>query len=155
MCENSIHWIEHLFVELKLVHTAEYLESLKSSYNVAGKLFTPKSPNATPLTTPNIVITEVPICAIMPNFLVRRRVLNPMLYATSGTILAGKGVCVRGVSGIYASVYARALLDTAPSMLSFPIWVLHKIIKILDRANSNLIREAVNLAVINQFNVQF
>jgi len=62
---------------LTLVHTKEYLTSLFSSYNVA-------------------VITEVPICAVMPNFLVRRRVLNPMLYATSGSILAGKIALERG-----------------------------------------------------------
>lgn len=62
---------------LTLVHTEEYLKSLFSSYNVA-------------------VITEVPICAIMPNFLVRSRVLNPMLYATSGSILAAKVALERG-----------------------------------------------------------
>jgi histone deacetylase 11 len=64
---------EHLL----LVHTPEYLKSLKSSRTVA-------------------YITEIFIVALMPNSLVRWRVLKPFLYATAGSILAGKVAIERG-----------------------------------------------------------
>eukprot|EP01112_Ceratiomyxa_fruticulosa_P016950 TRINITY_DN5196_c0_g1_i1.p1 TRINITY_DN5196_c0_g1~~TRINITY_DN5196_c0_g1_i1.p1 ORF type:complete len:390 (+),score=55.87 TRINITY_DN5196_c0_g1_i1:98-1171(+) len=64
---------------LLLVHTKEYLDSLKWSINVAR-------------------ITEVPVCAVLPNVAVKWRVLNPMLYATSGSILAGKLALEKGWS---------------------------------------------------------
>jgi len=62
---------------LKVIHTKEYLESLKCSSTVAQ-------------------ITEIFVVSAFPNFLVRSRILNPMLYATSGSILAGKVAMERG-----------------------------------------------------------
>jgi len=62
---------------LLTVHTKEYLESLKSSRVVAQ-------------------ITEVFVCAVLPNWLVKSRVLNPFLYATSGSILAAKVAMEKG-----------------------------------------------------------
>jgi len=62
---------------LKMVHTDEYLESLKQSKTVAH-------------------ITEILFVAWFPYVIVRSRVLEPMLYATSGSILAGKYAMDRG-----------------------------------------------------------
>ncbi len=53
--------------DLLLVHTQEYLDSLNSSSSVAQ-------------------ITEVPALKYLPNFIVQRSLLQPMRYATQGTI---------------------------------------------------------------------
>ncbi|CAL1529385.1 unnamed protein product [Lymnaea stagnalis] len=63
--------------ELKFVHSARYLCSLRWSLTVAG-------------------ITEIPPVALLPNFLVQRKVLRPFRYQTSGTIMAGKLALERG-----------------------------------------------------------
>jgi len=62
---------------LRKVHTPEYLQSLNSTDTIAR-------------------ITEISIVSFFPIMLVRSRVLNPMLYATSGSILAGKVAMERG-----------------------------------------------------------
>jgi len=62
---------------LKEVHTERYLNSLRWSAVVAK-------------------ITELPFLAFFPNWLVQKTVLNPMRYATSGSILAGKVAMERG-----------------------------------------------------------
>ena len=54
--------------ELLVVHTERYLSSLQWSVQVARVL-------------------EVPPIALLPNFLVQRRVLKPLRYQTGGTIL--------------------------------------------------------------------
>eukprot|EP01031_Cornospumella_fuschlensis_P042493 gene42493-51912_t len=54
---------------LREVHTKDYLASLSSSSTVAR-------------------IAEAPPLAWMPNFLLQRRILDPMRLATSGTVLA-------------------------------------------------------------------
>lgn len=54
--------------ELLSVHTSRYLSSLKWSFNVA-------------------VIAELPVLALLPNFLLQKHVLEPMKYATKGTML--------------------------------------------------------------------
>jgi len=63
--------------ELALVHTPQYLESLKSSRKVAE-------------------ISEVYPLALAPNFLCRRYLLNPMKLATGGTIQAAKDALEHG-----------------------------------------------------------
>ncbi|KAK7499568.1 hypothetical protein BaRGS_00009220 [Batillaria attramentaria] len=63
--------------DLLVVHTRRYLSSLKWSITVAG-------------------ITEVPPVALLPNFLVQRKVLRPFRFQTGGTILAGKLAMERG-----------------------------------------------------------
>ncbi|XP_076105589.1 histone deacetylase 11-like isoform X2 [Mytilus galloprovincialis] len=63
--------------DLLVVHTAQYLKDLKWSLNVAQ-------------------ITEVPPVALLPNFIVQRKVLRPFRYHTGGTILAGKLAMERG-----------------------------------------------------------
>jgi len=63
--------------QLLAIHTKEYLDSLKNSVTVAQ-------------------ITEVFIVSSVPNFLVWKFVLNPMLYATSGTIAAAEVAINRG-----------------------------------------------------------
>lgn len=63
--------------DLLVVHTKGYLNNLKWSINVAQ-------------------ITEVPPVALLPNFIVQRKVLRPFRYHTGGTILAGKLAQERG-----------------------------------------------------------
>jgi histone deacetylase 11 len=54
--------------ELLVVHTRRYLSSLKWSIQVAAVL-------------------EVPLVALLPNFIVQWRVLKPLRYQTGGTVL--------------------------------------------------------------------
>nr|KAI8735532.1 histone deacetylase 11 isoform X2 [Biomphalaria glabrata] len=63
--------------DLLLVHSNKYLRSLKWSINVAG-------------------ITEVPPVALLPNFIVQKKVLRPFRFQTSGTIMGGKLAIERG-----------------------------------------------------------
>ncbi|XP_056001159.1 histone deacetylase 11-like isoform X2 [Ostrea edulis] len=63
--------------DLKVVHTQDYINNLKWSFNVAQ-------------------ITEVPPVAFLPNFIVQRKVLRPFRFQTGGTILAGKLAKERG-----------------------------------------------------------
>ncbi|BBN04119.1 histone deacetylase 11 [Marchantia polymorpha subsp. ruderalis] len=63
--------------DLLVVHSKEYLESLKQSYVVAG-------------------IIEVPPVALLPNFIVQSRVLQPFRNQVGGTVLAGKVAKERG-----------------------------------------------------------
>ncbi|XP_060084846.1 histone deacetylase 11-like [Ylistrum balloti] len=65
--------------DLLVVHTKQYINDLKWSVNVAS-------------------ITEVPPVALIPNFIVQRKVLRPFRYQTGGTILAGKLAMDRGWS---------------------------------------------------------
>ncbi|KAK3101685.1 hypothetical protein FSP39_005453 [Pinctada imbricata] len=65
--------------DLMVVHSKEYISSLKWSVNVAS-------------------ITEVPPVALLPNFIVQRKVLRPFRYQTGGTIMAGKLAMERGWS---------------------------------------------------------
>lgn len=57
--------------DLLLVHTKEYLASLKRSATIAS-------------------VAEVPPLSYLPPFILRQSILEPMKLATSGTILAGK-----------------------------------------------------------------
>jgi histone deacetylase 11 len=61
----------------RTVHSEQYLESLKKSSEIAR-------------------ITEFSFVNYLPHFVVKNRVLNPMLYGTSGSILAGKVAMERG-----------------------------------------------------------
>ncbi|XP_067683770.1 histone deacetylase 11-like isoform X2 [Haliotis asinina] len=63
--------------DLLVVHTRNYINSLKWSMNVAG-------------------ITEVPPVALLPNFVVQKRVLRPFRHQTGGSILAAKLAMDRG-----------------------------------------------------------
>ncbi|GFO45055.1 5-hydroxytryptamine receptor 1b, partial [Plakobranchus ocellatus] len=63
--------------ELLVVHSKQYLGELRWSVNVAA-------------------ITEVPPVALLPNFIVQRKVLRPFRYQTSGTIMAGRLALERG-----------------------------------------------------------
>ncbi|KAG6557203.1 hypothetical protein Mapa_001130 [Marchantia paleacea] len=57
--------------DLLVVHSPEYLKSLKRSITVAS-------------------IIEVPPVALLPNFIVQRQVLQPFRKQVGGTVLAGK-----------------------------------------------------------------
>nr|CAD7203368.1 unnamed protein product [Timema douglasi] len=63
--------------DLLLVHTKQYLDSLKWSWNVA-------------------TIAEIPPIAFVPNFLIQSCYLRPMRFQTGGSILAGKLALERG-----------------------------------------------------------
>ncbi|XP_065902670.1 histone deacetylase 11-like [Dysidea avara] len=77
--EDIVEPLEITEDELLVVHTQEYLNSLKSSYNVA-------------------LITEVAPVAIVPNFVLQRKLLSPFREQTGGTVLAGKLARDRGWS---------------------------------------------------------
>ena len=57
--------------DLRTVHSQEYLDSLKSSRNVAR-------------------IAEIPIARFSPNFILQNNLLDPMRKATAGTALAAR-----------------------------------------------------------------
>mmetsp|Transcript_28195 Transcript_28195/g.47239 ORF Transcript_28195/g.47239 Transcript_28195/m.47239 type:complete len:410 (+) Transcript_28195:61-1290(+) len=63
--------------DLEVVHTREYLKSLKSSFLVAA-------------------ITEVLPVAVLPNSLVQSRLIDPFRRHTGGSVLAGKLALERG-----------------------------------------------------------
>ncbi|KAL7164200.1 hypothetical protein ACSBR2_040171 [Camellia fascicularis] len=63
--------------DLLVVHSESYLNSLKSGVNVS-------------------VIVEVPLVALLPNFLVQQKVLHPFLKQVGGSILAAKLAKERG-----------------------------------------------------------
>ncbi|KAH9327152.1 hypothetical protein KI387_007330, partial [Taxus chinensis] len=63
--------------DLLVVHPERYLDSLKTSSNVS-------------------FIIEVPPVALLPNFIVQRRVLQPFRKQVGGTVLAGKLAKERG-----------------------------------------------------------
>lgn len=80
-------------------HTDEYLRSLSSSFEVAK--ITESAFKHQPIETGShtylmVYLNTVPIVAALPNFLVRWRVLNPFLYATSGSIAAARIAIQRG-----------------------------------------------------------
>ncbi len=64
---------------LSLAESDEYLNSLKSSWSVAG-------------------IMELPFLRFFPSRLTRHLVLEPMLYQTGGSVLAAKAALVRGAA---------------------------------------------------------
>ncbi|XP_069592917.1 histone deacetylase 11-like isoform X2 [Ranitomeya imitator] len=63
--------------DLLVVHTRSYINKLKWSFEVA-------------------TITEIPLLALLPNFLVQSRLLKPIRTQTGGTIMAGKLAIERG-----------------------------------------------------------
>uniref|UniRef100_H2YUR2 Histone deacetylase 11 n=1 Tax=Ciona savignyi TaxID=51511 RepID=H2YUR2_CIOSA len=63
--------------DLLIAHTQEYLDSLRWSINVAR-------------------ISEVPPVAFLPNFIVQRKLLQPLRLQTGGSVLAGKLAIERG-----------------------------------------------------------
>ena len=64
---------------LRLAESDEYLNSLQSSWTVAG-------------------IMELPFLRFFPARLTRHLVLDPMLYQTGGSVLAAKAALVRGAA---------------------------------------------------------
>src|SRR5262245_47934336 len=77
-------WRNHIRVdrpatddELAMVHDREYLASLRSSARVADCL-------------------EIPILRLLPNWLLRWRVLRPMKWAVRGSVLAAKAALEQG-----------------------------------------------------------
>ncbi|KAJ8301577.1 hypothetical protein KUTeg_020564 [Tegillarca granosa] len=73
--------------DLRFVHSKEYINSLKLTSILEGI-------DEWSLTVAGI--TEVPPVALLPNFIVQRKVLRPFRYQTGGTILAGKLAVERG-----------------------------------------------------------
>jgi histone deacetylase 11 len=62
---------------LKIVHTERYLNSLKWALVLTR-------------------ILEIPILSVFPQFVIQRKVLEPMLYQTGGTIIAGQLALIHG-----------------------------------------------------------
>lgn len=64
-------------IDLRMVHTQEYLDSLNDSRVVAS-------------------IVEIPALAIIPNFFLQKTILKSMRYATAGTVLAAELALQKG-----------------------------------------------------------
>lgn len=75
--DTTIEPLEASENDLLVVHSLDYLRSLKSSISVAK-------------------ILEIPPVALVPNSLVQRYVLQPFRFQTSGSILAGEIALQRG-----------------------------------------------------------
>ncbi|CAI6006368.1 unnamed protein product, partial [Closterium sp. NIES-65] len=65
--------------DLLLVHSQEYLDSLRSSFNLA-------------------TIGELPPLALFPNFILQHRVVRPFRYQVGGSVLAAKLAVERGAA---------------------------------------------------------
>jgi histone deacetylase 11 len=86
--------------ELLSVHTPRYLDSLKRSYNVA-------------------FIAELPLLAFVPNALLQKRVLDPMRYATKGTILGAELALEYGWAVNLSGGYHHAKADSGGGFCFF------------------------------------
>ena len=86
--------------QLRLVHTQEYLKSLKSSAVVAR-------------------ITEVLPLRWLPNFLVQWKVLDPMRYATGGTILGAQLALENGLAINLSGGYHHAKANSGEGFCVF------------------------------------
>jgi histone deacetylase 11 len=86
--------------ELLSVHTPEYLASLRRSYNVA-------------------FIAELPLLAFVPNKLLQKRVLEPMRYATKGTMLGAELALEYGWAINLSGGYHHAKADSGGGFCFF------------------------------------
>ncbi|XP_052287071.1 histone deacetylase 11-like isoform X2 [Dreissena polymorpha] len=75
--------------DLLVVHSKKYIDSLKLTSIVEGTVLKEWSINVAG-------IAEVPPVALLPNFIVQRKLLRPFRYQTGGTILASKLAMERG-----------------------------------------------------------
>lgn len=80
---------------LRTIHTEAYLKSLESSSKVAS-------------------IVEVSAVSMLPSSIVRKHVLEPMMLATSGTIVAGMIAADRAIA--FKSQSMSVSLSTQPSL---------------------------------------
>ena len=78
--------------DLLLVHSRDYLESLKDPEEVAKAL-------------------EAGLVAILPPVTLRKRIVDPFLYATGGTLLAARRALERGLAVNLAGGYQHASSD--------------------------------------------
>ena len=101
-------WQKEIFYEppqaskedLLLVHSAEYLDSLKDSKAVAR-------------------IAELPTLAFLPNFLLQKNLLEPMNYGAGGTILASQLALKNGWSINLSGGYHHAKADSGGGFCFF------------------------------------
>lgn len=82
------------------VHTKEYLASLKKSWNIA-------------------LIAELGTLAVVPGFLLQKRLLRPMKYGTGGTILACRLALDHGWAVNLAGGYHHAKADSGGGFCFF------------------------------------
>jgi len=86
--------------DLLAVHTERYLTSLHQSRNVAA-------------------IAEMGLLSLAPNFLLQSRLLNPMRYATGGTILGGELALEHGWAINLSGGYHHAKRDSGGGFCYF------------------------------------
>ncbi|ELT95657.1 hypothetical protein CAPTEDRAFT_197333 [Capitella teleta] len=81
-------------IDLLVVHSMRYISTLRWSMNVAS-------------------ITEVPPVALVPNFIVQKKVLRPFRYQTGGTILIPDPTCsiVKYVIGFFVYTLVSMEID--------------------------------------------
>ncbi|XP_045164224.2 histone deacetylase 11-like isoform X2 [Mercenaria mercenaria] len=87
--DTTVRPVEATENDLLKVHTKGYINSLRLTSIVEGTVLKEWS-----MTVAGI--TEVPPVALLPNFIVQRKVLRPFRYQTGGTILAAKLAIDRG-----------------------------------------------------------
>lgn len=86
--------------ELSLVHTPEYLRSLRSSRNVAKAL-------------------EIPLLRFLPGWLLAWRVLRPMRWAVRGSVIAAKAALKSGAAVNLSGGYHHAKPDRGEGFCVF------------------------------------
>jgi len=86
--------------ELLLVHTSEYIASLESSLVIAAAV-------------------EVPLIAAMPYFMVRPILIEPMLWATRGTIIAAETAMTEGAAIHLGGGYHHAGMEQGQGFCLF------------------------------------
>ncbi len=111
-------WLQQ---ELLTVHSQEYLDSLYASSTIAGIVFFLICFVVVIVLNSlfSLELTEVSVCSIIPNFMLRSKVLTPMLYSVSGTILAGKVALDRGRLLCFPPLRHHHSSPPPPSLLLF------------------------------------
>jgi histone deacetylase 11 len=135
--------------ELLTVHTPEYLDSLNKSVNIA-------------------LIAEVMIAALVPNAVLRKHLLEPIRYATGGTILGCSLALERGWAVNLSGGYHHAKADSGGGFCFFadvPIalkkmWEAHPGRKVLivdldahqGNGNASIFRDDPRVDIFDVFN---
>jgi histone deacetylase 11 len=134
--------------QLLAVHKSPYLESLKNSHVIAQ-------------------VAGVPLFRIMPNFLLRKKILEPMKYATAGTILAAELAMQHGLAFNLSGGYHHAKANQGEGFCFFAdiplainkLWKNHPELKIViidldahqGNGNSTILRNDPRVTLIDAY----
>jgi histone deacetylase 11 len=137
--------------DLRTVHTPEYLDSLNKSANIA-------------------LIAEVMVAALLPNAILQKHLLEPIRYATGGTILGCRLALERGWAINLSGGYHHAKAGSGGGFCFFadvPIalkkmWETHPGRKVLivdldahqGNGNASIFRDDPRVDIFDVFNAQ-